>query len=100
MSRAFAVGLGQDPDDHRTFEELLGRPAWMRHSACREHPELDCSRPPRVDVSEQRAVCESCLVREPCLPFALDQRDLDGVWAGTTRGQCRVLRAKGRGSAA
>jgi WhiB family redox-sensing transcriptional regulator len=37
-------------------------------------------------------LCASCVVREPCLEFALKNREEFGVWGGTTpRGRRRIL---------
>ena len=99
--RVFAISLGADRDEVLTFEQLLARPPWHTDAACRGRPDLDWFPGSRVDVSDQRAVCRSCLVRDECLAWALDQSDvLDGVWSGTTKGQRRAMRKARRSSAA
>jgi WhiB family redox-sensing transcriptional regulator len=100
VTRIYAVGLGSDPDEVFSFEELLRRPAWHADAACQERRDLDWF-PVRFDVTAQRAVCGSCLVRDECLAWALDQSDtLEGVWSGTTKGQRRAMRKARRSSAA
>ena len=99
--RVFAISLGADRDEVLTFEQLLARPAWHSDAACQERPDLDWFPGSRVDVSEQRAVCRSCLARDECLAWALNQSDmLEGVWSGTTKGQRRTMRKARRSSAA
>jgi WhiB family redox-sensing transcriptional regulator len=46
-------------------------------------------------VIEAKAVCAGCPVRSACLVFALE-RDLEGVWGGTTEDERRALRAADR----
>jgi len=38
-----------------------------------------------------KAICRSCHVRQPCLEFALDRRERDGVWGGATEKERRRL---------
>ncbi len=71
----------------RTLEQLLGRPAWLRDALCREHPSLRFVPDRGDDVGALRRVCESCLVREECLDYALADENLAGVWGGTTEGE-------------
>ena len=46
-----------------------------------------------LDVVEQaKAVCEACPVRAACLQFALETKQVDGIWGGTTEDERRRLR--------
>lgn len=72
----------------------------MRGAACRsEDPELFFPvsevGPGMRQVIEAKAVCAGCPVRSACLAFALE-RDLEGVWGGTTEDERRALRAADR----
>ena len=44
-------------------------------------------------VAEARAVCARCLVRRPCLAFALRTRQAHGIWGGLTAQERDRLRA-------
>ena len=48
-----------------------------------------------VALEQARAICAGCSVREQCLEVALEDRELLGVWAGTTEAERREIR-KGR----
>lgn len=48
---------------------------------------------------EAKAVCAECRVRQECLDYALDDRELWGIWGGTSEKERRLLR-RGRKSAA
>lgn len=76
------------------------RPAWHADAACRDHPRLPPAAwfPERGVTVEQLevvvAVCRDCLVREECLDYALDDRDLVGIWGGTSGRERRQLRSQ------
>lgn len=40
---------------------------------------------------EAKAVCRSCVVREPCLEYALEARERFGVWGGLTEKERRSI---------
>lgn len=44
----------------------------------------------QVDMA--RRICASCLVREPCLEFALASNQDAGVWGGLTEDERRTLK--------
>lgn len=44
----------------------------------------------QVDMA--RRICGSCLVREPCLEFALASNQDAGVWGGLTEDERRTLK--------
>ncbi len=71
---------------------------WWKHAACKDaDPELffpvSAAGPAREDIARAKAVCASCLVRRPCLQFALVTHQAHGVWGGTTEEERRRLRS-------
>lgn len=44
-------------------------------------------------VQAAKRVCDSCLVRQLCLEWALTVPETDGIWGGTTPDERRGLRA-------
>ncbi len=75
--------------------------SWRQRGACRG---LDPGifYPPSDDEAEEaKAICASCPVREPCLEFALETREAEGIWGGTTgRERRRLLRQRRKIAAA
>jgi WhiB family redox-sensing transcriptional regulator len=55
------------------------------------------------DVGERnpaaKAVCGRCAVREPCLAFALDNREVYGIWGGLSADERKKLRTRRRKAA-
>jgi len=43
-------------------------------------------------IEAAKAVCRVCPVREDCLQFALETKQDDGIWGGTTEAERRRLR--------
>ena len=75
--------------------------SWRQRGACRGldpeifYPETD------DEAAEAQAVCAGCAVREACLQFALDTREAEGIWGGTTgRERRRILRQRRKTAAA
>jgi WhiB family transcriptional regulator, redox-sensing transcriptional regulator len=69
---------------------------WWKSAACqKEDPELffpvSAVGLSRKDIARAKAVCASCLVRRPCLEFALATHQVHGVWGGTTEEERRKL---------
>ena len=67
---------------------------WWKSAACQDaDPELffpvSAVGPGREDIARAKAVCASCLVRRPCLEFALATHQVHGVWGGTTEEERR-----------
>lgn len=49
------------------------------------------------DAGPALAVCAECPVREPCLEYALQNREREGIWGGATeRERRRILRRRRR----
>jgi WhiB family redox-sensing transcriptional regulator len=69
--------------------------SWRQHAACRG-VEADVFYPvSEDDADDAKAICETCPVREPCLEFALANRERDGVWGGATeRERRRMIRQR------
>ncbi len=68
---------------------------WRRQAACRGvdpevfYPVND------DDAEEAKEVCAGCPVRQPCLEWALQDRERFGVWGGLTeRERRRMLRQR------
>lgn len=66
-------------------------PAWHGDAACAEHTgDRDLWWPVRGQSSEPaKRICESCLVRDECLKFALAEHINDGIWGGLSGRQRR-----------
>ena len=47
---------------------------------------------PLAQAEAAKQVCEECLVRTPCLQFALETNQGTGVWGGTDEEERRSLR--------
>ena len=72
---------------------------WRSRAACTdEDPELffpvGTTGPAVVQIEEAKRVCAHCVVREPCLEFALQTRQDAGVWGGLDEDERRSLRRK------
>lgn len=69
---------------------------WQSLAACLEvDPEIFF---PEVGYSAgpAKAVCAACLVESKCLAYALANRQLHGVWGGTTERERREIRKQQR----
>lgn len=44
-----------------------------------------------AEAGPAKAVCARCAVRARCLEYALDVREFEGVWGGTTGAERRAL---------
>jgi len=76
-----------------TLEEQLLRPQWHQWAACRGVG-ADAYVPAVGGhySRHQRELCASCPVRPECLEVALADRELVGLWGGTTPAERKVLR--------
>lgn len=67
---------------------------WRQQAACRGadtsvfFPDSD------EDARAAKAICATCAVREPCLAFALANRQEQGVWGGLTETERRRVRRR------
>jgi WhiB family redox-sensing transcriptional regulator len=54
-----------------------------------------------TQVRMARAICAGCPVRSDCTSFALDNREITGIWGGTTDEERKKLRrARARAASA
>jgi WhiB family redox-sensing transcriptional regulator len=70
---------------------------WRALGACRdEDPDLFfpiTSRGPSArQVTKAKAVCGQCRVQRECLHFAMETRQDQGVWGGTTEEERKLIR--------
>ena len=83
------------PPRHRT----LAAPArfaarWRELAACRG-ADLEVFFPGRGEsAGPARQVCAACLVRQPCLDYAITNRITHGIWGGLTERERRALRSR------
>jgi WhiB family redox-sensing transcriptional regulator len=92
MSRATTNYAAKEPDitdDWRVFSNCLDIDPDLFF------PERGASQ------KEAKAVCRSCIVREECLEYALDNHEKFGIWGGLSeRERRRYLRQRARAKAA
>jgi WhiB family redox-sensing transcriptional regulator len=72
---------------------------WQLLAACRRaDPELffpvSRSGPSLDQVTQAKAICAGCPVRQQCLAFALDTRQDYGVWGGMSEEERRLWAGK------
>jgi WhiB family transcriptional regulator, redox-sensing transcriptional regulator len=80
-----------------TIEDLIGRPAWMNDAACRGCGHGKFVIDPDSTPSEAvLARCARCPVKDECLNYAMQHRNLVGVWGGTTERERRRIRRQRR----
>lgn len=73
---------------------------WADQAACRGvNPELFFPAQ-HTPSGEAKAVCATCPVATECLDYALDNREVFGVWGGTSEKQRRLIRRDRRRTAA
>lgn len=75
---------------------------WRHHGACATHDEPDIwfagrnGSEARAQTNEAQDICYGCPVLQQCGQWALDAREVWGVWGGMTETQRRsVLRRRG-----
>lgn len=78
----------QHPDLARLLT-LLADEHWRTVAACRSaEPDLffpvSAADNNPLQVAEAKAICACCLVRRECLDFAIDSRQMHGIWGGLT----------------
>jgi WhiB family redox-sensing transcriptional regulator len=72
---------------------------WRHKSACRdEDPELffpvGNTGPALAQIEEAKKVCNRCIVKEPCLAWALESGQDAGVWGGLSEDERRALKRR------
>jgi WhiB family redox-sensing transcriptional regulator len=53
-----------------------------------------------TQIRTARAICSGCPVRSECIDFALEHREIQGIWGGTTDDERKKLRRARARSAA
>lgn len=72
---------------------------WRDQAACLgEDPELffpvGTTGPAVRQIEQAKGVCRGCPVISPCLEFAIETGQDEGVWGGTTRDERRTLKRR------
>ena len=83
--------------DCNRISERDGR--FMHNAACRGTYDPEWWWPVSGDAADAQqalAVCATCPVVEPCLNYALENREDQGIWGGTTPIQRQHIRAQRR----
>lgn len=77
--------------------------SWRENAICRGvDPSVFFPAPAGDDNPEPelaargKAICEACPVRRPCLVFAFETRDFDGILGGTTGHERKRMLKSGR----
>jgi WhiB family transcriptional regulator, redox-sensing transcriptional regulator len=78
---------------------------WLSRSACLgADPDvffpISSTAAAAPQVARAKAICADCPVRPTCLDFAMANRDLQGIWGGTTDEERRKARRSKARSAA
>ena len=73
--------------------------SWRLKGACRGLDPVIFYPASEEDAQEAKHVCANCPVREPCLEWALANREHDGVWGGATERERRRMIRQRRKSA-
>jgi WhiB family redox-sensing transcriptional regulator len=63
---------------------------WRDHAACVGQQELFFEEKSKNIVTKAKMICASCVVRTPCLEYALKNKDY-GVWGGLTSNERRKV---------
>jgi WhiB family transcriptional regulator, redox-sensing transcriptional regulator len=78
---------------------------WWRLAACRSAPPelffpISASAAGETDAARAKQICRSCRVRGECLDYALQTRQVHGIWGGATENERRLLTERKRKAAA
>lgn len=79
---------------------------WQQAAACRSEQAGAFFPPPHFERKEMRiarerlakSICRQCPVAEPCLSYALRNREPHGVWGGLNEAERNALIAEASGS--
>lgn len=72
------------------------RPNWQAQGACLG-ADPDLFFPERNgDVRPAKAICATCPVKRECLDYALETRQMFGIWGGLSEKQRKALRPRRR----
>jgi WhiB family redox-sensing transcriptional regulator len=65
--------------------------SWRTKAACQGLDPAIFYPASEEDADEAKAICGACPVRQPCLEYALANRERDGVWGGATEKERRRI---------
>ena len=76
--------------------------SWRLKGACRGlDPEIFYAASADEAVERAKEVCDTCVVQQHCLEFALANREAEGIWGGATeKERRRILRQRRKTTAA
>jgi WhiB family redox-sensing transcriptional regulator len=77
----------------------LANLSWRKHASCRGLDAEVFFPTSEEATQEAKAICAECPVREPCLQYALANREREGVWGGATERERRRMVRQRRKSA-
>ena len=70
---------------------------WADRAACRGLDPTIFYPPTDEDAGDAKTICADCPVLNPCLEFAIEHREKNGVWGGATeRERMRIIRRRRR----
>ena len=72
---------------------------WRDEAACRNEDTGIFFEDSDAGVAAAIAICGVCPVREECLEFALQTRQVDGIWGGLTEPERRRVRRRRQAAA-
>lgn len=67
---------------------------WREDAACRDQDTAIFFPNNEAGATLAAEICATCPVREQCLEFALQTRQVDGVWGGLTEPERRRVRRR------
>ncbi len=65
--------------------------SWQEQAACNDKPTAMFYPNTEQGAYSALKICRGCPVRQPCLDYALETRELYGVWGGTTEDERRKM---------
>ena len=81
---------------NQSYEDMAGPITWRDVAACRERSGVDFFpfSEDVVAINRVKEVCAVCPVADECLMYAIETRQVDGVWGGYTPRERTYLRRK------
>jgi WhiB family redox-sensing transcriptional regulator len=52
--------------------------------------------PSAAELARAKTICARCAIRRPCLDYALETRQPDGIWGGASEEERRLMVARRR----
>lgn len=75
----------------KTKETFAGESSWRDRAACIGKQEFFFEEKSTITVARAKSICATCVVKVPCLEFAMQNLDY-GVWGGLTSNERRKAR--------